>query len=108
MQTMITRRRRSADDPTHADRRELAGLIAVAAGAVAGAALLFLYTTRTGREARARLQDGDLLRRWQETVGELQRLAQHGAAYVERKAGDLRHAIGEQACTLGARSLKDR
>jgi len=108
MHTVTTRRRRPADHYPHTAKRELAGLIAVAAGAVAGAAVLFLFTTRTGREARVRLQDGDLLRRWQDTMEELQRLAQHGAAYVERKAGELRHAISEQASLLDARSLKGR
>lgn len=107
----ITRRRGAAngeyDQPRRA-KREMVGLIAVAAAAVTGAAVLFLFTTRTGREARARFQDGDLIRRWQDTMEDLQRLAQHGAAYVERKAGELRHAIGEQAGMLEARLPKSR
>ena len=108
----ITRRRGPASDEYDQARRakrEMVGLIAVAAAAVTGAAVLFLFfTTRTGREAKARFQDGDLLRRWQDTMEDLQQLAQHGAAYVERKAGELRHAIGEQAGMLEARLPKSR
>ncbi|HEU5188920.1 MAG TPA: hypothetical protein VFX14_04450 [Methylomirabilota bacterium] len=107
----ITRRRGAANgghDQARRAKREMVGLIAVAAAAVTGAAVLFLVTTRTGREARARFQDGDLLRRWQDTMMDLERLAQHGAAYVERKAGELRHAIGEQAGMLEARLPKSR
>ena len=109
MQT-TTRRRRPANgeygDQGRGDRREMAGLIAVAAAAVAGAAVLLLFTTRTGREARARFQDGDFRRRMQDTVEELQRLAEHGAAYIERKAGELREAIGERAGMVETRFPK--
>jgi hypothetical protein len=107
----ITRRRGPANgeyDQARRAKRDMVGLIAVGAAAVTGAAVLFLFTTRAGREARARFQDGDLLRRWQDTMVDLERLAQHGAAYVERKAGELRHAIGEQAGTLEARLPKSR
>src|SRR5262245_1583943 len=110
MDTM-TRRRYAASgeyDQARRTKRETVGLIAVAAAAVTGAAVLFLFTTRTGREARARFQDGDLRRRLQDTTEDLQRLAHHGAAYVERKAGELRHAIGEQAAVLEARLPKSR
>ncbi len=110
MNTIIRRRDPANGEYDRARRakREMVGLIAVAAAAVTGAAVLFLFTTRTGREARARFQDGDLLRRLQDTMEDLQRLAQHGAAYVERKAGELSHAIGEQACMLDARLPKGR
>jgi hypothetical protein len=107
----ITHRRYAASgeyDQARRAKREMVGLIAVAAAAVTGAAVLFLFTTRAGREARARFQDGDLLRRMQDTMEDLQRLAQHGAGYVERKAGELRHAIGEQAGMLEARLAKSR
>jgi uncharacterized protein (DUF1810 family) len=87
------------------ERRALAGVIA-AATALAGAAVLFFFATRTGREARARLQDGDLGRRLQETTEELQRLAEHGAAYVERKAAEIRQAIGARANMLDVGSQK--
>jgi hypothetical protein len=104
MATNNRRRREAAgekmDTRILGERRALAGLIAVAATALAGAAVLFLFTTRTGREARARLQDGDLGRRLQETTEELQRLAEHGAAYVERKAAEIRQAIGARANML--------
>ena len=114
-----TRRRRPANDEhdqTRSARREMAGLIAVGAAAVTAAAILFLFSTRTGREARERFQDSDLRRRMQDTVQdtmqdtmeELQRLAGHGAAYVERKAGELRQAIGERAAMLEARLPKSR
>ena len=106
MQTM-TRRRRGAngeyDVHRQGERRETAGLIALAAGAVAAAAVLFLFTTRAGREARARLQDGDFRRRLEDTVEDIQRLAEHGAAYIERKAGELREAIGDRAGMLETR-----
>jgi len=110
MNTMTHRRYAASaeDDQARRTKRETVGLIAVAAAAVTGAAVLFLFTTRTGREARARFQDGDLRRRVQDTTEDLQRLAQQGAAYVERKAGELRHAIGEQASRLEARLPKSR
>jgi hypothetical protein len=70
------------------------GLIAGAATAVAGAALYYLINnTRSGREARARLADGDVGRRLRETMEEIQRLAEQGAAYVERRAAELRQAL---------------
>jgi hypothetical protein len=102
MPTNNRRRREATDERARGDKRELAGFIAVAATALAGAALLFLFTTRTGRDARARLQDGDLGRRLHDTMEDLQRLAEQGAAYVERKAAGIRRAIGARACMLEA------
>jgi hypothetical protein len=79
---------------------ETAGLLAVAATAIAGAALLFFFRTRAGQEARTRLRDGDVGRRLHDTVEEAQRLAELGAAYVERKAAEIRQALGPRAAAM--------
>jgi hypothetical protein len=84
---------------------EMAGL-AVAATAIAGAAVLFFLSTRAGQEARARLRDGDLGRRLHDSLEEAQRLAERGAAYVERKAAGIRHAFGPRAAVLDAGAPK--
>jgi hypothetical protein len=75
------------------------GLIAVAATAVAGAAIYYLLNTRSGRDVRARILDGDTGRRLHDTMEEIQRLAQQGAAYVERREAELRHALEARPAT---------
>jgi hypothetical protein len=85
---------------------EMAGLLAVAATAIAGAAVLFFLSTRAGQEARERLRDGDLGRRLQDGLEEAQRLAERGAAYVERKAAGIRLAFGPRAAALDAGAPK--
>jgi hypothetical protein len=85
---------------------EMAGLLTVAATAIAGAALLFFLRTRAGQEARTRLRDGDLGRRLHDAVEEAQRLAELGAAYVERKAAEIRQALGPRAAMLDAGAPK--
>lgn len=69
------------------------GLIAVAATALAGAAIYYLLNSRAGRDARTRLLDGDVGLRLRDTMEEIQRLAGQGAAYVERRAAELRHVL---------------
>lgn len=90
----------NATDKANGKPMEIAGLIAVAATALAGAAVLLLLTTRTGREARARLRDADVGRRLHDTVEEIQRLAEHGAAYIERKAAEIRQGLRPHAAAL--------
>jgi hypothetical protein len=69
------------------------GLIAVAATALAGAAIYYLMTSRSWEDTRSRLLEGDVGRRLRDTMEEIGRLAEQGAAYVERRAADVRHAI---------------
>jgi hypothetical protein len=90
----------NASEKANGKSMEVAGLIAVGATALAGAAVLLLLTTRTGREARARLRDADMGRRLHDTVEEIQRLAEHGAAYIERKAAEIRQGLGPHAAAL--------
>jgi hypothetical protein len=96
----MPRNQRRHTDNGNGKRMEVAGLIAVGATALAGAAVLLLLTTRTGREARARLRDADVGRRVHDAVDEIQRLAEHGAAYIERKAAEIRQGLGPRAAAL--------
>ena len=72
---------------------EHSGLIALAATALAGAAIYYLMTSRSWEDTRSRILDGDVGRRVRDTMEEIQRLAEQGAAYVERRAADMRHAL---------------
>jgi hypothetical protein len=69
------------------------GLIAVAATALAGAAIYYIMTSRSWEDTRDRLLEGDVGRRLRDTMEEIGRLAEQGAAYVERRAADVRHAL---------------
>jgi hypothetical protein len=75
------------------------GLIAVAATALAGAAIYYLMTSRSWEDTRSRLLEGDVGRRLRDTMEEIGRLAEQGAAYVERRAADMRHAIEARTST---------
>lgn len=78
------------------------GVIALAATAIAGAAALVLLRTRAGQEARARLRDGDLGRRLQDTMDDVQRVADRGAALLERAAAAVREATRSRRGMLDA------
>jgi hypothetical protein len=83
------------------------GVIALAATAIAGAAALVLLRTRAGQEARARLRDGDLGRRLQDTMDDVQRVADRGAALLERAAAAVREAARSRPGMLDVGARKD-
>ena len=87
---------------------EMAGLLAVAATAIAGAAVLFFLRTRAGQEARARLRDGDLGRRLHDSLDEAQRARRaRRRAMSSARPPAIRHALGPRAAMLDAGAPKE-
>ncbi len=89
------------------NRFNTGGMIALAATAIAGAAMLVFLRTRPGQEAQARIQDGELGRRLQDTIEDVRRYAERGAELFERAAAAVRQAAGSRPAMFDAGTRKD-